>query len=571
LVVKAALQGKTLPQPLEAPSFTWKIQGCSRSAFDQLARARFTAIGSVGCIYSSIGAHPTIVFTDKGWKDIKKVKVGDLVLTHKKRFRKVLKVFTGYSTPYVRIETKQLGRPISVTPEHPFLINNGDGEKWVRADQLKPGDKLVCLSVGRCAICNTPIPFRYHERKTCSTKCQRIYSNIIPSSIERNAWYKRLRDPKRMSKVEKLVKGLLEILEIKYEYGYPVPHPGGIYFIDFAIPEAKIGIEVHGNKLMLQRMFKKGLLTEDPEINSKKRREWLERNGWKIIDIEDNELFVDLKGVFDKLKKNLNQLIKIQNDAHIFEFALLEVKRVKIGDYKPRYVHNVGRLLLGQRYYNFEVEEDNSFICNGFVVHNSRDNSWLDAALVLPSSIKKDPQILEKIKAWWKATKDLYEEMVVKGRHNWQTARFILPQGVEWRFTWSMSYRSFKEVCAIRLTACEQEDTVATVWRMWKNLWDKFPLLAVWCRPRCDFSKRCVYAEAYSLSELFSCLFNTNCEDGKVGRWPSPGRDYEYATFNESSTTYQQLENELGFHIPRPSDWEKLEREAEERDRRYFE
>ena len=47
-VVLSALSGKTLPQCLEAPSFTWKIEGLSRSAFDQLARHRNTGIGSVG-------------------------------------------------------------------------------------------------------------------------------------------------------------------------------------------------------------------------------------------------------------------------------------------------------------------------------------------------------------------------------------------------------------------------------------------------------------------------------------------------------------------------------------------
>jgi len=55
-VVLAALQGKTLPQCLEAPSFTFKIQGLSRSAFDQLARHRQTGIGSVG-------------FRDNSWLD----------------------------------------------------------------------------------------------------------------------------------------------------------------------------------------------------------------------------------------------------------------------------------------------------------------------------------------------------------------------------------------------------------------------------------------------------------------------------------------------------------------------
>jgi thymidylate synthase ThyX len=46
--VIAALRGETLPQCLEAGTFTFRISGLSRSSFDQLARTRQSAIGSVG-------------------------------------------------------------------------------------------------------------------------------------------------------------------------------------------------------------------------------------------------------------------------------------------------------------------------------------------------------------------------------------------------------------------------------------------------------------------------------------------------------------------------------------------
>ncbi len=48
-VVKAVLEFKSLPLAMEAPSFTFAIEGCSRSAFDQIARAR------IGAVFSSMG------------------------------------------------------------------------------------------------------------------------------------------------------------------------------------------------------------------------------------------------------------------------------------------------------------------------------------------------------------------------------------------------------------------------------------------------------------------------------------------------------------------------------------
>jgi thymidylate synthase ThyX len=57
-VVQAILQRKALPLALEHPQFLFEIRGCSRSAFDQIARAR------IGTTISSMGvrdnAHPDI-------------------------------------------------------------------------------------------------------------------------------------------------------------------------------------------------------------------------------------------------------------------------------------------------------------------------------------------------------------------------------------------------------------------------------------------------------------------------------------------------------------------------------
>lgn len=49
LVVKAILDFKSLPNAMEAPSFTFGVEKCSRSSFDQIARAR------IGAVFSSMG------------------------------------------------------------------------------------------------------------------------------------------------------------------------------------------------------------------------------------------------------------------------------------------------------------------------------------------------------------------------------------------------------------------------------------------------------------------------------------------------------------------------------------
>ena len=48
-VVKSVLEYKSLPNAMEEPSFCFAIEGCSRSAFDQIARAR------IGAVFASMG------------------------------------------------------------------------------------------------------------------------------------------------------------------------------------------------------------------------------------------------------------------------------------------------------------------------------------------------------------------------------------------------------------------------------------------------------------------------------------------------------------------------------------
>jgi len=63
----------------------------------------------------------TLVLTDKGYKSIEKIETGDMVLTHKNRFRKVLK--TGGTPQQDIYELNAQGiLPIKATGNHPFIV-----------------------------------------------------------------------------------------------------------------------------------------------------------------------------------------------------------------------------------------------------------------------------------------------------------------------------------------------------------------------------------------------------------------------------------------------------------------
>jgi 8-oxo-dGTP pyrophosphatase MutT (NUDIX family) len=79
-----------------------------------------------------------MVTTDQGLKPIEQVKPGDMVLTHKERYKKVLRNrAVPVKTQGYRITTID-GRVLTVTGEHPFLTQRG----WVEARDLLTTDQL---------------------------------------------------------------------------------------------------------------------------------------------------------------------------------------------------------------------------------------------------------------------------------------------------------------------------------------------------------------------------------------------------------------------------------------------
>ena len=88
------------------------------------------------------------VITAVGVKRIEDVIVGDLVLTHRERFRKVQRTSKReWSGELVRLN---VGRAtLRSTPEHPYLI---PGRGWVQAQHLRDGDSAVEVNAVEVAL-----------------------------------------------------------------------------------------------------------------------------------------------------------------------------------------------------------------------------------------------------------------------------------------------------------------------------------------------------------------------------------------------------------------------------------
>jgi len=86
------------------------------------------------------------IMTEKGPKEIKDIKVGDLVLTHKGRFRKVEKLYVRNTDSLYKLNCSKLPKPsMLMTEEHPILSYNDNKIQWTQLNMLNEGD-YVALS-----------------------------------------------------------------------------------------------------------------------------------------------------------------------------------------------------------------------------------------------------------------------------------------------------------------------------------------------------------------------------------------------------------------------------------------
>lgn len=182
-----------------------------------------------------------------------------------------------------------------------------------------------------------------------------------------------------------------------------------------------------------------------------------------------------------------------------------------------------------------------------FSSQGTRDNNHVDAGFFVHDEIAEDPVLFEAFKKAALQCKDVYELIITKGKGSWQSARSIFPISNTHAFSFSANFASLQNLLSRRMQFCEADATVAFAWLVQKEFEKYFPLLANFCRPGCDFSKKCGYNNAYSMSNKFGCLF------APCGR--NPGVHHDYAEFNKCCTDKNKLEEQLGIKIKNPSDW----------------
>lgn len=341
---------------------------------------------------NSIFDPKTSIYTQKGWKQIKDIEKGEYVLTHKGRFRKVISVLKEYPNPhkilyeiYYKYSPKDNKNPegirkLSLTGDHKILTQRG----WIEVYKLKKEDKIIKL-LKSCEICNKKMDIGRRDNRTCSSKCmyklpsdlsgihgknkKKIYKKI--SQTVRNKWkqgyYKKtleclkseehkeknrnymlnggaLKALRGNLKTSKPQKELFEMVLKEYptaklEYEFLNKS------LDIAIPELKVDIEYDGSYWHSKLERKK---------TDKERDKLLRDNGWHILRYKE----LPTKKL---LHKDISRIL--QNSNHTFSFEEISIE----------WIHKIYAAKT-HKLYDIAVEEDESFVARGIVVHNCRDH-----------------------------------------------------------------------------------------------------------------------------------------------------------------------------------------------------
>ena len=385
----------------------------------------------------------TPVYTSEGWKPIGNVVVGDKVLTHKKRFKKVYALPRSKGQEGTEVITFKFvgGQTVSLTSNHLVLVSTKGNtfSRWKEAGKCTVNDSIMYLA-NECKRCNELVPYyRTYCSRTCLSKDitdkqwadpkhrenvskKNSLSNIrqyksgerdrfattkaannktramvkdgtygtwmdeafhaknnershTPELRERTS--KRMKannpmnDPEvvkkaqasmqisyladsknrlnnklaimrwegKMTWIEQQMADLLDRLGIEYMSQYPILK----YRVDFVIPALKIAIECDGE------------YWHKDKAKDEARQKEIENEGWFVLRYTGAKINSCIEEIGTELIRVVyNHTGQYQTTA----LSIESIKRWKLKRQRPLY--------------NLSVEEDESYIAKGMVVHNCR-------------------------------------------------------------------------------------------------------------------------------------------------------------------------------------------------------
>lgn len=373
----------------------------------------------------------TKIIVKEGYeKNIEDVKVGDYVLTHKGRYRKVLRTFVNKTEELVRIEAPGHIHDLVITPNHEVLAYKGVSQyfmrkegiktfinpKWIDSGLLEKGDYVLLpsSSMGKrrfsdekswligAYLGDGSIDVRktisdgnhYYIKYTLDTDEDRLLDNY-KSFIKKETGY----EPKVYYRENKKTGSSWRLVSLhRGDLGREIESLCGHRLENKHLPEGFLDLTKQERLMMLA-----GLWATDGSVFKNGKMKW---------GSASYELFCQVKVLMSSLgiyygehidnsrssnkdygcysKGKLYYILTNYTDARELLKILIEMgtcRYIPDENNHKKYplfkcgwilykIKEVERIQKSEEVYNLEVEEDNSYIANGVIVHNCNDPSW---------------------------------------------------------------------------------------------------------------------------------------------------------------------------------------------------
>jgi hypothetical protein len=378
----------------------------------------------------------TYILTENGYIPIKNIKIGDMVLTHTGNFNKVLNTSKReYKGDMLEIRANGLTKPILSTPGHPYFSKVYKSKKTQLLKQKNPMFSAEFMSANKLTTDNLLFGVKYPTEDNTDINLNRalllgLYTgdgNLFRNDNESN--FKGVRfiiGTKETELIEKIKELMFIEFELKTHYYYP-KNNNCVHLMYYSTEIAKYFFKYCGGPN--NKEINKTVLL----LPNKKLTNFVD--GWYLTDGSDRisknssvrksimttslKLAYSLKIMLEKLetsfsisyrKAKKNQLVvkNYYDTSEGFDFSWVsEHKRkahsVYYKDNKISRISSIKEIEYNGYVYNLEVENDNTYIAEGFIVHNCVAIGYNDTCLFFedPSSIVRTYLTFEEFEKRW--------------------------------------------------------------------------------------------------------------------------------------------------------------------------
>ena len=332
----------------------------------------------------------TKIAIPNGVKPIEELSIGDKVLTHKGNYRKIKDIIKTKKDVGLKLKGKGFFEDIKCTKEHPFYVLRNGKTEWISADEICPEDYIGIpiireeKEIENCPIEISPSSLYWmgrfvgdgwiEERKRKGV--QYDYDMALVLCCNKNNGEKEFLEllynklgfdytvREYRTSYKFIMNGRTPLLDWMRRFGrgaYNKTIPDEILFL----PKEKL------------YQFVKGYLSADGHVN---------KHGTSSYKTISPSLAFQMNRAFHKLENNyITNHIQSTSGEEIIEGRTVKahkrysglMSKIKKG-YKPilKYgylwfkVDSKEEILFDNDVFNLEVEEDNTYVANGVVVHN---------------------------------------------------------------------------------------------------------------------------------------------------------------------------------------------------------